>query len=613
MKLFKSIKFNQKYILLFIILTFSVLSIVSYGQVNLNVDGDNVDELTVEFPRSQESYQDQDYTSYWEIIKHRVEEAPFNLVGTIIFFMAIIHMMSTSLFHKKAHQLEHKYSEQIKNGLKDKNSFSITASIMHLLGEVEVIFGIWAVLLAGSIAFYYDWETFVFYFEGLKYTEPLFIIVIMTIASSRPILKLFEVIMWRIVRVFGSTLEAWWLTILILPAILGAFITEPAAMTIAALLLADKFYSLNPSMRIKYATLGLLFVNISIGGFLTNFASPPILMVADIWDWDLFFMMKTFGWKAILAILISTFTYYFIFRKDLHNLKSAYENYRYKRYIQHRFISKKELETSFEQLEKLVDKRVSFSNELDAYSLILKENIKELAAQKLTPEECEAYDIDNAIDEKFEGIKMEQMRRTIPGLLPEIEQPIYIDPNWDQREDRVPLWVIITHLFFLIWTVVNAHAPVMFLAGFLFFLGFYQVTSYYQNRIDLKPALLVAFFLSGIKVHGTLQGWWIVPLLVSLPELGLNITSILLTAFNDNAAITYLSTLVTNFPENLKYAIVTGALTGGGLTVIANSPNPIGQSILKRFFKTGVSGGLLLKYALLPTIISALVFKLLRG
>lgn len=613
MKFLKSIKSNQKFILLLMISTLFVLSIISFGQMNLSVDNGNVEEPVVEFPRSQDSYQDQDYTSYWAVIKHRVEEAPFNLVGTIIFFMAIVHTMLTSRFHKKAHQLEKDYDEQLKKGLKDKNSYSIVASIMHLLGEVEVVFGLWAVLLAVSISFYYDWDTFVSYLDGLRYTEPLFVIVVMTIASSRPILKLFEIMMWRIVKLFGSTLESWWLTILVFPAILGAFITGPAAMTIAALLLADKFYSLNPSERLKYVTLALLFVNISVGGFLSNFASPPILMVADVWGWDMPFMLKTFGWKAILAIGISTFMYYFLFRKDLHDLKGAYDNYRYKRYIQHRFISKKELEDSFEQLEQIVDKRVSFTNELDAYSLILRENIKELASQKLTPEECKLYDIDNAIDEKFEGIKLEEMKRTIPGLLPEDEQPTYVDPKWDQREDRVPVWVIATHLFFLVWTVVNAHEPVLFLAGFLFFLGFYQVTVYYQNRLDLKPALLVAFFLSGIMIHGTLQGWWIAPLLVSLPEVGLNLTSIFLTAFNDNAAITYLSTLVTNFPDNLKYAIVAGALTGGGLTVIANSPNPIGQSILKRFFKTGISAGLLLKYALLPTMISALIFNILRG
>ena len=187
-----------------------------------------------------------------------------------------------------------------------------------------------------------------------------------------------------------------------------------------------------------------------------------------------------------------------------------------------------------------------------------------------------------------------------------------MDPNWDQREDSVPVWIMLVHLIFLLWTVVNAHEPVLFMAGFLFFLGFYQVTSFYQNRLDLKQPVLVAFFLAGLIVHGTLQGWWIAPLLGSLPKLGLNLTAIVLTAFNDNAAITYLSTLVPNFSDELKYAIVTGAITGGGLTLIANAPNPVGQSILKKYFKTGISSGMLFKYALLPTIITAVVFYLIQ-
>ncbi len=168
--------------------------------------------------------------------------------------------------------------------------------------------------------------------------------------------------------------------------ILGSFITEPAAMTIAAFLLADKFYSLNPNRRLKYGTLALLFVNISIGGALTNFAAPPILMVAEPWDWSILFMLTHFGWKSILSILLSTTTYYFIFRKDLLELKDAYENYRYKKHIQSRFVSHKELMNSYIELENFIDKRVGFSSELNAFSGILKDNIKALAVKRLTPE-----------------------------------------------------------------------------------------------------------------------------------------------------------------------------------------------------------------------------------
>ncbi len=599
-------------VLCFIIIALPTLS--AFAQENVSAESSGSHESSVDpvFPKSQDEYQDSTMTGYFTIMKHRISVEPFNVIATLIFFMAIAHTMITSLIQKKAHRLELKYQEFIRQGLKDKNSHSIPASLLHMLGEVEVVFGLWSLVLAVSIALFYNWDTCVGYLDSLHYTEPLFIFVIMNIASSRPVIKFFEIILGKIVGLFGNTLEAWWMTILILAPLLGSLITEPAAMTIGAFLLADKFYNLKPSNRLKYVTLALLFVNVSIGGVLTNFAAPPILMVAGVWNWDMPFMFFTFGWKAVLAIFISTTTYYLLLKKDLKQLKSAYDNYLYKRFIQKQFISKKELEESFEQLEYFVDKSVSFSSELDAYSVILQENIKELAKEKLTPEECELYDIENAIDEKFSGIKFEEMCRTIPGLLPEEKKPPYLDPNWDQRDDSVPYWMMFVHLIFLLWTVFNSHEPVLFLAGFLFFLGFYQVTSFYQNRLDLKQPLLVAFFLAGLTIHGTLQGWWIAPLLGSLPELGLNLTAIVLTAFNDNAAITYLSTLVPNFPNTLKYAIVTGAITGGGLTLIANAPNPVGQSVLKKYFDNGISSVQLLKYALLPTIITATIFYLLK-
>ena len=79
------------------------------------------------------------------------------------------------------------------------------------------------------------------------------------------------------------------------------------------------------------------------------------------------------------------------------------------------------------------------------------------------------------------------------------------------------------------------------------------------------------------------------------------------------AAITYLSTLVPGFTDSLKYAVVAGAVTGGGLTVIANAPNPAGQSILKIFFKNGVSPLGLLLGALIPTFIMFAVFSIFSG
>ena len=142
----------------------------------------------------------------------------------------------------------------------------------------------------------------------------------------------------------------------------------------------------------------------------------------------------------------------------------------------------------------------------------------------------------------------------------------------------------------------------------LFFLGFAAVTTDHQNTIDLKPPLLVGFFLSGLVTHGGVQGWWLEPVLGSLSATPLILTSTVLTAFNDNAAITYLSTLVPGFTDELKYAVVAGAVTGGGLTVIANAPNPAGQMILKKHFLHGVSPAHLLLSALAPTAIMFTMF-----
>ena len=137
----------------------------------------------------------------------------------------------------------------------------------------------------------------------------------------------------------------------------------------------------------------------------------------------------------------------------------------------------------------------------------------------------------------------------------------------------------------------------------MLFLGFAQATPQYQNRIQLQPAMLVGFFLAGLVIHGGVQAWWIAPVLGNLNELPLMLGATVLTAFNDNSAITYLSTLVPGFTDGLKYAVVAGAVAGGGLTVIANAPNPAGQSILKNHFEAGVSPKGLLKAALVPTII----------
>jgi Na+/H+ antiporter NhaD/arsenite permease-like protein len=123
--------------------------------------------------------------------------------------------------------------------------------------------------------------------------------------------------------------------------------------------------------------------------------------------------------------------------------------------------------------------------------------------------------------------------------------------------------------------------------------------------------MMVGFFLAGLVIHGGVQGWWIAPIIQNLSDQALMLGATILTGFNDNAAITYLASQVDGISFTAKHAVVAGAVTGGGLTVIANAPNPAGQSILSRFFKDGVSPLYLFLAALVPTIVVYLCFVFL--
>jgi hypothetical protein len=262
-----------------------------------------------------------------------------------------------------------------------------------------------------------------------------------------------------------------------------------------------------------------------------------------------------------------------------------------------------------------VEEEQQLIKSLDQTTRTLTSQVRQRMLEETLPvfetEGIDAQLIREAFDKRFEEISLSRMREHLPGLLPEEQRPEFLDPEWDEREDPVPFWVTLVHLLFMVWTVVNAHYPPLFILGMLFFLGFAQVTRPFQNRINLQPAMLVGFFLAGLVIHGGVQSWWIAPLLGSFSAVPLNLVATILTAFNDNAAITYLSTLVPGFTDSLKYAVVAGAVTGGGLTVIANAPNPAGQSILKSHFDDAVSPLGLLQAALLPTIIIWLCFALL--
>lgn len=452
----------------------------------------------------------------------RARADPFNVVASCIFLLAIIHTFLTPKFRHWAHVTEarhrsvprerrHTFSDDEGNEVPE---VSFAGQILHFLGEVEAVFGIWAVVLACAITAFKSWGTAVDYIgHRVDFTEPMFVMVIMALASTRPMLRFAEQGLFLFASIGGASIGAWWLSILIIGPLFGSFITEPGAMTISALLLARQFYHYRPSPRLCYATIGLLFVNVSVGGTLTHFAAPPMVMAAGPWHWNMIYMFTHFGWKAFVGIVCATLLYYAFFRKEFDELNRA-----------------------------------------------------QFARGRKETQGGGAY---------------------------------------------IPIWIIAAQIGFLVYTVAVAHSPALFVGGFLFFMAFAQATAHYQKKLDLRSPLLVGFFLAGLVIHGGLQSWWLEPVLKSLGRVSLFVWATILTGFNDNAAITYLATLVPGFTEPFKYAVVAGAVTGGGLTVIANAPNPAGQAILQRFFPDGVSPLKLMAAAAVPTLVLAAAFMLL--
>lgn len=413
------------------------------------------------------------------------------VIGAVLFAVAILHTFATKFFEHLAH------------------TRPTHAGVWHLLGEVEVVFGFWAMVLVVTMFATDGAAVATRYIDSRNFTEPMFVFAIMVIAATRPILQTAMKgvsLLARALPLSGST--GFYFIVLTFVPLLGSFITEPAAMTLAALMLADRIFKQGISSRLKYATLGVLFVNISIGGTLTPFAAPPVLMVATKWGWDMNFMMSVFGWKAVIAVMVNALGVTLWFRQELGRL-----------------------------------------------------SVGEGSAQQNKP---------------------------------------------------VPLALTLVHLLLLAGVVVFAHHPPIFMGLFLFFLGVAHAYSEYQDRLILREGLLVAFFLAGLVVLGGQQQWWLQPVLMNMSSDQVFFGAAILTAFTDNAALTYLGSLVDGLSDGFKYALVAGAVTGGGLTIIANAPNPAGIAILRGHFDDEAVHPLgLLLAALPPTLIAALAFRLL--
>jgi hypothetical protein len=411
------------------------------------------------------------------------------IVGAALFALAVLHTFSTKFFEHLAHtQPRH-------------------AGIWHLLGEVEVVFGFWAMVLMLAIAALQGTGAATEYLDSRNFTEPMFVFAIMVVAGSRAVLHMAGAAVESIARFvpLRGGMGFYFVALCFVP-LLGSFITEPAAMTLAALMLRERIYGAKISTKLKYATLGVLFVNVSIGGTLTSFAAPPVLMVASKWQWDSWFMLGHFGWKAAIAVAVNAMATTLIFGRELARMPRASS----------------------------------------------------------------------------------------------------------ARREPLPFWVSAIHLAFLSGIVAFAHHPAAFLGLFLFFMGFASAYPQFQDRLILREGLLVAFFLAGLVVLGGQQQWWLEPMLRGMDATTVYFGATALTAVTDNAALTYLGSLVEGLSPEFKYALVAGAVTGGGLTVIANAPNPAGFAILRGHFEDEAIHPLGLFIAALPaTAVAVLAFQLL--
>ena len=423
------------------------------------------------------------------------------LLATVLFALAIIHTFSVPMFARIA------------------NRPGPHQGLWHLLAEVEGVFGFWATIFLVFMAATGGIDAAVKYMDGRNFTEPLFVFAIMVIAASRPILDLVQRIVRYLARVLPLQTEVaqFFITLSLVP-LAGSLITEPAAMTLAALMLQEGYFSRAQSVKYKYLALGVLFVNISIGGVLTAFAAPPVLIVANTFGWDSLFMLTHFGWKAAIAVFINAVAITFICRREI--VRTA---------------------------------RVPIRRET------------------------------------------------------RIERG-----DAAERAEVVPASVIVVHCLFLFGVVFFSHHPHIFMGMLMLFIGYCTAYNRYQNPLLIKEGLMVGFFLAGLLILGGMQQWWLQDLLAGLEPMVLFIGSTALTGITDNAALTYLGSLVEGTSPEWRYMLVAGAVTGGGLTVIANAPNPAGFSLLRRHFPNkAIAPQYLLLAALAPTLVAATMFILL--
>ncbi|TFE68414.1 putative Na+/H+ antiporter [Methylacidiphilum caldifontis] len=442
----------------------------------------------------------------------------FDYLASGFFFLAVVHtLFSPFLFHKGSSMIDYALQKRnIHKTLPQRVYF--WGALLRFVGEVEIIFGLWLLPLFFVLVFQVGWDKA---FEVMKlkgeYPEAFFVSLLMIISSTNPILSTFQ----RLIGLFCpkkvESVARWWFWILTLGPIFGSLITEASAMTLSALLLKKNFFVINPNPSLAYGTIGLLFFNISIGGALTNFAAPPVVLVANKWRWDSLYILVHFGALFILGMIITNLAYYFFFRKEFNRLETE-----------------------------------------------RKSLIAEAGNELLSP-----------------------------------------------LDEEIPLWIRFVNFAFLAAVTLIPKHFVLMLGELIFFFAFMEATKDYQGEVPWLKAFLVGFFLFSLEVFGNLQSWWVNRLLSHLSFFPLYLSSVLLSSFNDNALVSYVATLIVpEMDESRKRAIIAGALSGGGLTILANAPNLAGLSLLRDFFPEGFSPIRLFKMAVIPTAFVTILFIL---
>jgi Na+/H+ antiporter NhaD/arsenite permease-like protein len=172
-----------------------------------------------------------------------------------------------------------------------------------------------------------------------------------------------------------------------------------------------------------------------------------------------------------------------------------------------------------------------------------------------------------------------------------------------KKEEKVPLWITSVNLVFISIVIYMKEYSPIFVGTYLLFLGFHHATRPYQSRITIRAPLMVGLFLIGLTIHTEFQKWWIERLLTHLNYGQMMSAAVTVTAFTENSILAQLACLLPDLTPLLKYALVSGFIAGGGLTVIAHAPNLVGQTILTKYFRRRVSPLYLFLGALGPTLI----------